>query len=72
MIVDDVLVLENKSARALCSDDGDQLFNYLKATRLEVGLLLHYGPEPRFYRYTSMNQNTEPDAGCGDTQLPGH
>ena len=27
-----------------------QLLSYLKASRLEVGLLLHFGPSPRFYR----------------------
>ena len=27
-----------------------QLHNYLRATNLEVGLLFHFGPEPKFYR----------------------
>ena len=32
-----------------------QLLSYLKATRLEVGLLLHFGPEPAFYRLIYRN-----------------
>jgi hypothetical protein len=26
------------------------VYNYLKATNLDVGLLLHFGPTARFYR----------------------
>jgi GxxExxY protein len=50
MIVDDKLVIEVKSTTELPRDSKRQLYNYLKATRLEVGLLLHFGPEPKFYR----------------------
>jgi len=32
------------------------IYNYLRATRLEVGLLLHFGPKPRFFRLFSPNQ----------------
>jgi GxxExxY protein len=50
MIVDDTLVIEAKSTTELSREARRQLYNYLKATRLEVGLLLHFGPEPKFYR----------------------
>ena len=50
MIVDDVLVIEGKSTTELPREAKRQLYNYLKATHLEVGLLLHFGPEPKFYR----------------------
>lgn len=46
MIVDDVVVVESKSAKKLDRSAGRQLYNYLKATSLEVGLLFHFGPEP--------------------------
>ena len=50
MIVDRTLVVEVKSTTNLHSSAGRQLRNYLCATRLELGLLLHFGPKPRFYR----------------------
>ncbi len=50
MVVDEMLVVETKSTRDLHPSAVRQLFNYLRATGLEVGLLLHFGPEPRFYR----------------------
>ncbi|HEX9892633.1 MAG TPA: GxxExxY protein [Gemmatimonadales bacterium] len=50
MIVDDKLVVETKSTYTLHKAAARQVYNYLRATRLEVGLLLHSGPEPSFYR----------------------
>ena len=50
MIVDDRVLVETKASAALPVTGEDQLLNYLKATPLEVGLLLHFGPEPKFYR----------------------
>jgi GxxExxY protein len=50
MIVDDKLVVETKSTHELHKFATRQVYNYLKATKLEVGLLLHFGPEPKFYR----------------------
>src|SRR5262245_18733162 len=45
MLVDDVIVVENKTSRSLVPHGGRQLYNYLRASKLEVGLLLHYGPK---------------------------
>jgi len=50
MIVDDRLVLEIKSTYHLHPAAIRQIYNYLRGTDLEVGLLLHFGPEPKFYR----------------------
>ena len=50
MIVDDKLIVEIKSTYQLPSVALRQLYSYLSATNLEVGLLLHFGPEPKFYR----------------------
>jgi GxxExxY protein len=55
MIVDDRLIVETKATAQLPPFAQRQLFNYLKATRLEVGLLLHFGPTPRFYRQVARN-----------------
>ncbi len=55
MIVDETLVIETKSTHDLPRAATRQLYNYLRATRLEVGLLLHVGPDPRFYRVLCRN-----------------
>ena len=55
MIVDEKLVVETKSNVELPMTAQRQLFNYLRATSLEVGLLLHFGQEPRFHRLVCSN-----------------
>ena len=50
MIVDQQLIVEIKSAEVVHHSATRQLYNYLRATGLEVGLLLHFGPKPRFWR----------------------
>ena len=56
MIVDDKVVLELKSTARLEPDATRQLFGYLSATDLEVGLLLHFGKQARFYRVIYENR----------------
>jgi GxxExxY protein len=55
MIVDDKLIIETKSTYELHPGAKRQLYNYLRATNLEVGLLLHFGPEAKFYRSIHRN-----------------
>jgi GxxExxY protein len=55
MIVDDRLVVEVKSTEKLPATALRQLYGYLRATELELGLLLHFGPEPKFYRQIVTN-----------------
>ena len=50
MIVDDTLVIEIKSTYDRHKAAARQLYNYLRGTNLRVGLLLHFGPAPCFYR----------------------
>jgi GxxExxY protein len=57
MIVDERLVLEAKSGIETPKAARRQLFNYLRATKLEVGLLLHFGLEPRFHRVICTNRH---------------
>jgi GxxExxY protein len=56
MIVDDTVVVETKSGPELPNAAQRQRFNYRRATRLEVGLLLHFGLEPRFHRVFCSNK----------------
>lgn len=57
MIVDDKLAVERKSTTRLDPDATRQLFGYLSATDLELGLLLHFGKEARFYRVIYENKH---------------
>ncbi len=45
MVVDEKLIVEIKATERLAPEASRQLFNYLKATTFEVGLLLHFGPK---------------------------
>jgi GxxExxY protein len=56
MIVDQKLVIEIKATDRLHTDATMQLFSYLCATQLQVGLLLHFGREPKHYRVICENQ----------------
>ena len=50
IIVNDCVIIETKAASALCPEHEMQLVNYLKATDIEVGLLLNFGEIPQFKR----------------------
>ena len=56
MIVDERLIVEIKSTYELHKATSRQLFSYLRATNLEVALLLHFGPRPDFFRLVSTNK----------------
>jgi GxxExxY protein len=44
------VILELKTVRALDRAHEAQLFNYLRATDVEIGLLLNSAPKPEFKR----------------------
>ena len=50
LIVEDVVLLELKAARTLESAHEAQLLHYVRATEIEVGLLLNFGLRPQFRR----------------------
>ncbi len=56
LVVDGLVVLEIKSSEDLPRGARRQLYNYLHGTRLELGLLLHFGPEARFYRVMAASR----------------
>jgi GxxExxY protein len=55
MLVDERLVVEAKSTRGLDRSVLRQLRSYLHATRLEIGLVLHFGMEARFIPVVDRN-----------------
>lgn len=50
IIVNDSVIVELKVIDSLNAVHGNQLVNYLKATGIEVGLLLNFGPKPEIKR----------------------
>ena len=50
MLVEGCVLLELKAVRRLDSSHEAQLLNYLRATDIEVGLLLNFGLKPEFKR----------------------
>lgn len=55
LIIEDLVIVELKAAESLCEEHEMQLINYLKATNLEVGLLLNFGKKPEFRRKVFSN-----------------
>ncbi len=50
MIINGVVLLVLKSVEKLIDAHDAQLLNYLKATEIEVGLLLNFGRQAEFHR----------------------
>ena len=55
LVVGNTILIEVKSTRQLVEADERQLLNYLKATPIEIGFLLHFGPKPKFLRRLLTN-----------------
>ena len=55
LLVDDLVIVELKAAESLCEEHEAQLINYLKATQIEVGLLLNFGKKAEFRRKVFTN-----------------
>jgi GxxExxY protein len=56
MVVDDRIILELKATEKIPPYVSRQVLNNLRATRFEVGLLLHFGPEPKVHRYIDSSR----------------
>jgi GxxExxY protein len=56
LIVEGMVLLELKAARTLESAHEAQLLHYLRATKVEVGLLLNIGLRPQFRRVLFDNE----------------
>lgn len=56
LVVEDCVVIEIKAVRALLPAHDAQLIHYLRATTIEVGLLLNFGKTPEFKRLIYSNK----------------
>lgn len=57
VVVAGKVILEVKAVRALAPEHEAQLLNYLKATTIEVGLLMNFGSRPEVRRKVYDNEN---------------
>lgn len=55
ILVENKVILELKACEVIMSEHQAQLLNYLKATDVEVGLLLNFGQKPEFKRMILEN-----------------
>jgi GxxExxY protein len=55
IIAEQKVIIELKAAETICEEHEFQLINYLKATNIEVGLLLNFGKKPEIKRKIFTN-----------------
>ena len=56
LVVGNAVIVELKAAGALESAHEAQLLNYLRASNIQVGLLLNFGPAPKVKRMVFGNE----------------
>ena len=56
LIVNELVIIELKAASSIADEHYVQLLNYLKATNMEVGLLLNFGKKPEIRRKIFDNE----------------
>jgi GxxExxY protein len=56
ILVENTVIVEIKAVKNLASEHEAQLLNYLKATEIEVGLLLNFGTQPQIKRRSFENE----------------
>ena len=55
LIVNNKVIVELKAAKNIVPEHEAQILNYLRATDIEVGLLLNFGNKPEFKRFAFEN-----------------
>jgi GxxExxY protein len=55
LMAEEKIIVEIKATKQLLPEHEAQLLNYLKATDIEVGLLLNFGPKPEVRRKVFRN-----------------
>lgn len=51
LVVEDKVLIELKAIRTILPEHEAQIINYLKATKLDIGLLMNFGNKPEFKRF---------------------
>jgi GxxExxY protein len=69
LLVNDCVIIELKTTEALVDEHHAQILNYLKATQIEVGLLMNFGPKAEFKRKIFENAK-KPNLSPPDPSYP--
>ena len=56
IVVNNLIIIELKASTCLLEEHECQLINYLRATEIELGLLLNFGKEAEYKRKVFMNK----------------
>lgn len=59
LLIDDVIIIELKACDTLVKAHYAQTLNYLKATNVEIGLLLNFGEKPEIKRLIFTNKRKD-------------
>jgi GxxExxY protein len=70
ILVESRVLVEVKTGNVIIPQHASQLLNYLRAARLQVGLLLNYGPRASFKRVINTT-GTQQDRGTADAEDAG-
>jgi GxxExxY protein len=72
VIVEGAVILELKAASGIDPAHEAQLLNYLRATEIEVGLLLNFGPRPQFklLAFENSRKQIRVNLRLGFSQIP--
>lgn len=57
--IENKIIVEIKACRSILPEHEAQLLNYLKATNVEVGLVLNFGPKPEVRRKAYSNERKQ-------------
>ena len=71
LVIGGKVLVETKASPYLHQTHSAQVLNYLRATVLEVGLLLNFGPRPSIKRFIFDNSRKTRSAMAGSTQIIG-
>lgn len=69
LVVENNVIVELKAKDRLLEAHEAQLLNYLRATGIEIGLLLNFGKEPQFKRKYFSNRNKTIGESLSDGSL---
>jgi len=57
LLINEIIIIELKADESVCEEHELQLLNYLKATEIELGLLLNFGKKPEIRRKIFLNEH---------------